>query len=117
MTLFKIKNLGILNIHPILSEIAVYVKETYELGTITSAYRPGDQGVHGTVLLRGIDLRCWSIANGKKVADDINKQWIYDPERPHLKVAIYHNVGSGVHLHLQVHRNTVRKDNGGIEGD
>ncbi|GAG88238.1 unnamed protein product, partial [marine sediment metagenome] len=35
-----------------------------------------------------------------------NAHWIYDPERLEKKCAKFHNTGQGVHIHLQVHRNT-----------
>ena len=49
--------------------------------------------------------------SGLKITDEINKYWIYDPERPEKKVAIYHDAGSGKHIHLQVHPNTRRNEN------
>ena len=106
---FKLKNIDVLNPSPMLKEIAL---GAFALGldTITSAYRPGDKGVHGTQPLRGLDLRCRSESMGQLVAQDLNQRWIYDPERPQMKVAIYHDVGQGAHLHLQAHPNTRRTD-------
>lgn len=75
--------------------------------TITSLYRIGDEGVHGCLPLRGIDLRMRSPALGHQMTKLINAAWRYDTERPGLSCAIAHGKGSGLHLHLQVHPNTV----------
>jgi len=78
--------------------------------TITSLYRPGDTGVHGTIPLRGVDLRLRNGRIGDALADLVNLAWVYDPDRPEKKCAIYHDVGKGEHLHLQVHPKTVKKE-------
>lgn len=105
--MFQIKNIDVLNVHPILQELAL---EIYRLGfdTITSAYRPDDKGVHGTMPIRGLDFRCRDSIIGEKLEEYINERWIYDHERPDIKVALYHDVGKGKHLHVQVHPNTER---------
>lgn len=77
-----------------------------ELPTITSTWRPGDKGVHGTDPLRAIDLRSRGY-DAKKLTDIINDHWQYDSTRPGKKVAILHDVGRGNHIHIQVHDNTV----------
>ena len=73
--------------------------------TITSLYRIGDNGVHGQLPLRGIDLRCQDEHLGRLVEDYINSIWEYDHGRD-LKCCMYHDAGSGDHLHFQVHPNT-----------
>jgi hypothetical protein len=78
-------------------------------GVITSLYRIGDSGVHGTLPLRGIDLRCSALEWGRAVEDYLNKRWSYDPSRPEMKICSYHNVDKGWHLHLQVHPETLRR--------
>lgn len=81
-----------------------------ELGiefTETSGYRPGDKGVHGAIPCRGRDLRCRDAFVGQAVCDFINRSWTYDPDRPELKVALYHGEGMNAHIHLQVHPHTV----------
>lgn len=75
--------------------------------TQTSGYRDGDSGVHGTVPCRGIDLRCRDELIGQAICDFVNRSWTYDPDRPEMKCAIYHNVGQGKHIHLQTHPHTV----------
>ncbi len=70
--------------------------------TITSLYRINDTGVHGTLPLRGIDLRCHNPLFGVFVEEYINERWEYDADRPNMQVCIYHDAGSGNHLHIQV---------------
>lgn len=75
---------------------------------ITSAYREGDKGVHGTNPLRGIDLRSRMFRDPWIVANIINHNWKYDPKRPAMSVCLYHSVGLGPHFHIQVHDNTTK---------
>ena len=64
---------------------------------------------------RAIDLRVWNLgtpghAMGKRVmhiCDMLNNKFKYDPKRPKLKVALGRPHGTGPHIHLQVHPNTV----------
>ena len=99
--------------HPILIALFLWLTVRYSKGKIvlTSGFREGDAGVHGTMPLRGLDIRSTVFKNPQQICDDINKEWIYDDKRPDKKVAIYHNVGKGLHIHLQIHSNT--KWNGG----
>jgi hypothetical protein len=105
----EIKNLEVLNLHPKLIPIVEQVMAVYDLTLITSAYRPGDEGVHGQMPVRGLDLRCHQVVLGKAIEEDINKEWMYDPERPLIKVCVAHGEGDNFHVHLQVHRNTIKK--------
>ncbi len=76
---------------------------------VTSLYRIDDNGVHGTLPCRGLDLGCKDEVIGNRVADYINSRWVYDPERPDMVCCIYHKVAGGQsHLHLQSHPNTER---------
>jgi hypothetical protein len=77
--------------------------------TATSLYRIGDNGVHGTLPLRGVDLRIRSYMVGKVFESIINENWQYDPNRPNKNCAKIHGNGSNLHLHLQVHPNTTRR--------
>ena len=81
-------------------------EETGLTFTETSSYRTGDGGVHGTLPLRGIDLRCRNQAVGEAIVKLINEHWSYDFERPALMVAVLHGVGRNLHIHIQVHNNT-----------
>ena len=75
---------------------------------VTSIYRPGDAGVHGTIPVRGVDWRCRDKEKGDKIASMINSMWQYDPGRADKKCCICHDVGLGLHLHIQSHPRTVR---------
>lgn len=90
--------------HPKLIELlvwAVFIKGWPVV--VTSFYRPDDAGVHGTEPVRGIDLRSYSFENPHAIAQEINDNWIYDNTRPDMNVCVFHDVGSGLHFHLQVH--------------
>jgi hypothetical protein len=81
---------------------------------ITSGFRINNENsVHGAVPCRGLDLRSIIYQNPQGIVDMINAHWIYDPDRPNMKCAILHNTGSGFHIHLQVHDNTISTGNGG----
>lgn len=73
---------------------------------ITSLYRINDNGVHGTLPLRGMDVRCRDADKGADLEEYLNSRWQYDTQRPDKVVCIFHDVGMGAHLHLQVHPNT-----------
>ena len=93
-----------------LLDIYQWLHDRYGIGTITSAYRQGDVGsVHNTIPLRGIDLRSTGKFEGieTEIEDAINTTWLYDPKRPHKRVCTWHDAGSGLHFHIQVHPNTV----------
>lgn len=94
--------------HPKMVDLLSFVTK-YRDPVITSGHRAGDSGVHGTIPCRGLDLRSTIYNRPRQVVDDINLQWVYDPDRPELKVAIYHDAGSGNHIHLQVHPKTFQK--------
>lgn len=82
-------------------------KETGHEHTITSLYRIDDGGVHGTLPLRGTDLRMRNESVGKIIESIVNNKYSYDPARPEKKCAFLHGSGSNLHLHIQVHPNTV----------
>lgn len=91
-----------------LRDILLFIeKETGMEFTITSLFRIGDSGVHGQIPLRGADLRTRIESIGNEVAERINKKFWYDPNRPDMKCAIVHGSGFNLHLHLQVHPNTI----------
>lgn len=92
---------------PMLVDILVWIVQEYKQIVITSAFRKGDKGVHGSG--RGIDLRSWiyKSPSAEEICDAINKRWIYDPNRPEMVCAMIHKVkGGGIHFHIQVHPNT-----------
>jgi hypothetical protein len=97
-------------IHPKLRKMATET-EMYlgEEQTVTSLFRPGDKGVHGTIPVRGLDWRCRDAERGRVIEEAVNSRWQYDPNRPNMKCCMFHSVGQGWHLHLQVHPRTVRR--------
>jgi len=108
--MYLVKNLETLNLHPILIEIVNDLEEVAGPGLYTSAYRPGDDGVHGMIPVRGIDRRCRDSAIGNACKQYLNRKWVYDSDRPEMDVCIFHKISSyGWHLHMQCHPNTRRK--------
>lgn len=94
-------------IHPHLRALLAWLET--RLGfilRITSLYRIGDDGVHGTLPLRGADLGCHVESIARIIVDLINAHWVYDPSRLQYAVAIAHDTGKGFHIHVQVHNNT-----------
>ncbi len=89
-----------------LQELLIWFRKTFGEPIITSAFRKGETGVHGTIPLRAIDIRSYIYTNAQNVVDTLNQIWIYDSKRPKYKCAILHNTGKGLHIHLQVHHNT-----------
>jgi len=77
--------------------------------TITSLFRLGDKGPHGTLPLRAIDLRCRNEKIGLQIVEFINAHWRYDYLRPGMMCAILHGEASNMHIHLQVHKNTQKE--------
>ena len=57
---------------------------------------------HDTDPLQAFDLRSGTFEDPEAVVADVNSCWVYDRDRPDMKVAIYHDTGRGIHLHLQV---------------
>lgn len=88
----------------------IHEKEAvFGAGTVTSLYRMGDLGVHGTLPLRGLDERCRHKPLGDMIVEYLNSRWSYDPKRPEMVVCMCHDTGKGLHLHYQSHPNTTRK--------
>ena len=112
-----IKNISVLKAlltkkyHPLLIEIVLDIYSVASEIVVTEGYREGG-GVHSTDPCRGIDLRSWIYSAGRleQIQHYINSRWIYDPNRPTMECCIIHDVGQGIHLHLQVHPNTIKKE-------
>ena len=99
--------------HPMLSRITRWIAQEWGAIFYTEGYRkkrhPND--LHGEIPVRAVDLRSRIYAVPDLVAEKINNEWVYDPERPEMKVCVYHDTGEGLHFHIQVHPNTMRKGN------
>lgn len=92
--------------HPLLVEVLAWLDLKNIPITVTSFFRRSGSGVHSTYPVRAIDLRSRDMQDPQAIAELINENWTYDSARPHLKVALYHDAGSGFHFHIQVHNNT-----------
>jgi hypothetical protein len=106
---FRLKDLDVLEVEPMLAVVLEEVKNRFDLSTITCAGRKGDRGVHGTNPLRGIDIRCRDLGVGNRVEEWVNGLWEYDPSRQEKAVCLCHDTGQGMHLHFQVHPKTRRR--------
>lgn len=94
---------------PKLRMVLLWLEETTGVEfTATSFYRMDDDGVHGTLPLRGTDLRQRLESAGLAYEEHINNHWSYDINRETKKVAKLHGKGLKMHLHIQVHPNTTR---------
>jgi hypothetical protein len=100
------RNFATVSLHKNMQDFLIWFRKTFGEPFITSAFREGDTGVHGTIPLRGLDIRFYIYTNPQNVVDTINVIWIYDFKRPEMKCAILHDTGKGKHIHLQVHPNT-----------
>ena len=98
----------LVSFHPTLIDLIIWLTDTYGRTVITCGHRPNDSGVHGTNPCRGLDIRSWVFTNPLKITQHINEEWKYDFERPEINCAVFHDSGSGKHIHLQVHDNTRR---------
>ena len=94
-------------IDPLLKLILSVVEDEFGQKVFTSLFRINDPGPHGTLPLRASDLRERNHVVGNTIKGWINSKWIYDPVRPGLRVCIFHDTGHGLHLHIQVHENTI----------
>ena len=73
--------------------------------TVTSLYRIDDTGVHGTLPLRGVDLRVRNEELGASLVALINKKWKYN-KTTEKQCGLVHGSGYNFHLHVQVHPET-----------
>lgn len=76
---------------------------------MTGLWGTWGSGVHGTIPLRAVDIGSLDHETGVRLQDYLNSRWEYDPKRPGMNVALWHNAGRGWHLHIQSHPNTSRK--------
>ena len=94
-----------------LRKLALWLEATTGIQfTITSLFRLGDIGIHGTLPLRALDLRCRNKKIGTAIVNFINDYWEYDPARLGKTCAILHGEATNLHIHLQVHSNTKFKE-------
>ena len=100
--------------HSKLCALIKWVAENFGI-LITEGYRKKRHrnDVHGTIPVRAIDGRARIYkTNGidaQKVADAVNKAWVYDPDRLWLKCAVFGDDNHQDHIHFQVHPKTIFK--------
>lgn len=79
--------------HEILISIIMWlISDCHIPVCITCWFRRGDQGVHGTIPVRGVDLRSRTLGDPKAVAAMVNDAWVYagnDDSDLH-RVCLYH---------------------------
>ena len=103
----KIKSIGVLRnlLRAVYDDklilLIAWVITRYSDVVLTSGYREGDKGVHGTKPCRGMDIRSWIYNDPQAIVDDINEHFSYDHDRPEKKCAVLHDTGRGVHIHNQ----------------
>ena len=104
--------------HPRLIDVERWICDRFPVVVFTGHFEERDYpSVHSTIPVRGTDIRSWIYTEPQKVADEINVAWVYDPGRPEMNVAIYHDMGRGKHIHLQVHdRTRLRRKGEGFYG-
>jgi hypothetical protein len=100
--------------HDLLVDLFLWVvEELYQTGqetVVTCGHEKRDYvSVHDVLPCRGRDIRSSNMKNPKQFCDYVNANWAYDLDRPHYRCAIYHNVGRGAHIHLQVCDNTIKR--------
>ena len=103
--------------HKKLVALALWYVYRYDNPVITSAHRKqkiweGDSGIHMTIPGRALDFSVVGLTDPRKVIEDVNNHFEYDPGRPDMRCAIYHDVGQGMHIHLQVSDSTVFYEHG-----
>ena len=103
--------------HKKMVALALWFVYRYNEPTLTSAHRKqkvweGDSGIHMTIPCRALDFSIAGLTDPKKVIEDVNNHFEYDPGRPEMRCAIYRDVGQGPHIHLRVSNSTVFYEKG-----
>ena len=94
--------------HPKLISMLCWIIDTAGIVYLTSGYRLGDTGVHGTIPCRGMDIRSRIYVSPRALCVRINAIWKYDPDRrPEKRCALIHGMSGNKHIHLQVHPKTI----------
>ena len=89
--------------------IEKWIIQKYKQIVITCAHERREYpSVHDVIPLRGLDIRSRIYTYPETVVSEINKKWTYDPLRTDLKCAVLHDIGKGIHIHLQVCDNTIK---------
>lgn len=119
------KNFAEVELHSKMTDLLLWISKRFVNGlsqiVVTSAYRPAkiyekDSGIHSTKPLRAVDLRHWAFSDAGVVVRNIQANWVYDPGRPLLQVCLLHDVGQGLHFHLQVSDKTILREREVVNG-
>lgn len=95
-------------LHPILQLVLADIYGQWGPQLITSLWRK-DGRIHETIPLRAVDLGAIPDLQGPRLEVWINARWVYNSTgSPGRRVALWHNVGQGLHLHVQVHEHTYK---------
>jgi hypothetical protein len=95
--------------HPTLIKLLAWFSIRYSQTVITCGWeKRGRPSTHDCIPYRAVDVRSTVFEHPEDVEADINQHWIYDPERHDMRCAVYHDIGRGAHIHLQVHELTKR---------
>ena len=106
-----LKALMAVRYEPKLIEILMWIEHQTGYINITSGWRDAkvyqdDSGIHLTQPCRAVDISSKDYKNPDEIVENVNRAWEYDYERPSKKCIVYHDVGYGLHFHIQVHKNT-----------
>ena len=87
-----------------LSDSKLYITHIFRTEAQQRKFYPKDpkkQSVHQ--YWRGVDLgvQKYGLTKSGVLVDQINEEFPYDKRRPKIKTALVHNIGQGVHLHMQ----------------
>jgi hypothetical protein len=95
---------------PMLCRIIRWIAKEWGDIYITESYRKQRHAndLHGVIPVRATDLRSRIYVMPEMVEEKINENWQYDPDRPEMKVCVFHDVGEGPHFHIQTHPKTQR---------
>ncbi len=102
--------------HKKMVALALWFAYRYNEPTITSAHRKqkiwaGDSGIHMAIPGMALDFSIAGLTDPARVIADVNNHFEYDPGRPDMHCAAYHDVG-GPHIHLEVSDSTVFYEKG-----
>lgn len=104
--------------NPILRELVLWLHDevwpsAHDFVITRIAERDANQRteIHTDGNYRAVDLRTSNLPDmtAQRIEKKINETWDYDPARPGKRVALWHDAGSGNHLHIQTHSNTRRR--------
>ena len=81
----------------------ITITEIYRTQAMQDRYYPGGTAKSVHQFYRGIDIRVTTMGADqvRELAEDFNTAYPYDPARPKMDSFLIHDVGHGLHLHIQ----------------